>query len=237
MQADPAQSSESKNDSIPDEFCGSVENLSTENPVDAGIMSYGTRMRRRGKGSSNSLPILSLEPRVHHTFRYQRDNTANSYTVTVGDLAQAIVAAASANTYRYIMRTLRVKKVTVRGSTGTIGASSTVGLRYLGANTNEVRYQDVTMKIDNNASVCRAPPRFSLASFWHDVTSENLDVPLVELIYFGDGAFFVDVQLEFLIDVDRYVNFALAGGTALNPGGLYKGPLATGLVANGGVRL
>jgi hypothetical protein len=93
------------------------------------------------------------------------------------------------------------------------------------------------MKIDNNAVVCRAPPRFSLASFWHDVTSENLDAPLFEIGYFGDGQLYVDVQLEFLLDVDRYVNFALAGGTALNPGGLYKGPLADGLVATGGQRL
>lgn len=237
VQADPAQSSVSKDDSIPDEFCGSVENLTIDNPADVGLMSFGTRMRRRGKGSGNSLPVISMEPRVHHTYRYQREDTANSYTVTVGDVANAIVSAATANTYRYIMRTLRVKKVTLRASTGSIGTSASVALRYLGANTNELRYQDVTMKIDSNAVVCRAPPRFSLASFWHDVTTDNLDTPLFEIGYFGDGRLFVDVQLEFLIDVDRYVNFALAGGTALNAGGLYKGPLATGLVATGGQRL
>jgi len=237
VQADPAQSSESKDDSITnDEFCGSVENLATESPADVGLLSYGTRMRRRGKGSGNSLPVITIEPRVHHVFRYKRNDSANSYTVDVGDIAKAIVAASSATTYRYIIRTFRVKKVTIRGSTSTIGASATVGLRYLGSNTNELNYQDVTMKIDNNAVVTRAPPRFSLASFWHDVTSDSLDTELFQLSYFGDGACFVDLQLEFLLDVDRYVNFTLSGGTGLDVGGLYKGSLA-GLDAIGGVRL
>lgn len=238
MQADPAQSSESKDDSaIQDEFCGSVENLATENSVDVGMMSYGTRVKRRGRGSGNSLPLITVEPRVHHTFRYRRNDTANSYSVTVGDIAKAIVTAATATTYRYMIRTFKVKKVTVRGSTGTIGSSATVGLRYLGSNTNELKYQDHTMKIDNNATVTRAPPRFSLASFWHDVTSDSLDTPLFQVEYFGDGVFFIDMHLEFLLDVDRYVNFTLIGGTSLDTGGLYKGPLASGLVAIGGTRL
>lgn len=238
MQADPAQSSESKEDSpIKDEFCGSVENLAIDNSYDVGIMSYGTRVRRRGRGSGNSLSLITLEPRVHHTFRYKRNNTANSYNVTVGDIAKAIVSAATTATYRYIIRTFRVKKVTIRGSLGTIGSSATVSLRYLGSNTNELRYQDNTMKIDNNATVTRAPPRFSLASFWHDVTSDSLDTELFQVGYFGDGEFFIDMQLEFLLDVDRYVNFTLTGGTALDVGGLYKGSLASGLVAIGGKRL
>jgi len=215
-----------------------VENLSADAPlVDVGIMSYGTRMKRRGRGSGNSLPMITLEPRVHHLFRYQREDTANSYTVNVGDLAKAIVAASTSTTYRYIMRTLRVKKVTLRGSTGTIGTSATCGLRYLGANTNEVRYQDTTAKIDVNAVVSRVPPRFSLASFWHDVTNETLSTPLFEITYFGTGELYVDLQMEFLMDIDRYVNFSLSGGTALDVGGLYKGPLATGLLAAGGKRL
>jgi len=196
------------------------------------------RVQRRGRrGSGNSIPLITLEPKVHHVFRYIRDNTANDYSVTVGDIARAIVAAASSTTYRYIMRTFRVKKVSVRGSCGAVGSTTTVSLRYLGANTNELRYQDATAKIDVNAVVCRAPPRLSLASFWHDVTADALDAPLFQISFWGSGVLYVDLHLEFLVDVDRYVTFTLAGGTALNVGGLYKGALASGLVAVGGDRL
>ena len=237
MRADPAQSSESKEDSVQDEFCGSVENITAETPMsDMAITSYGTRMNRKGRGTPNSLPMITLEPKTNHVFRYQRIDSTNSYVVDVGDIARAIVSASTTTTYRYIMRTFRVKKVTVRGSVGSIGTSATVSLRYLGANTNEIRYQDATFKVDGNAVVSRVPPRFSLASFWHDVTNDALTTPLFEIQYFGTGSCFVDLHMEYLTDVDRYVTFTLAGGTALNPGGLYKGGLA-GLAAVGGERL
>jgi len=218
-----------------DEFEGSLDKLGDPEPAQS-VASYGTKLRIRGAGA-NSVPVICLEPRVHHTFRYQRNDAGNFYSATVGDVARALVAAATTTTYRYIMRTFRIKRVTVRGSTGAIGTASTCSLRFLGANTNEMRYQDATLKPDDNCMVSRAPPRMSLASFWHDVESSTLSDALFEVEYFGTGFLFVDVALEFLIDVDRYVSFTLSGGTGLNLGGLYKGALANGLVATGGERL
>ena len=47
--------------------------------------------------------------------------------------------------------------------------------------------------------------------------------------YFGTGEFYVDVAIEFIMDVNRYVNYSLSGGSGLSTGGIYRGPLATGL--------
>jgi hypothetical protein len=200
-----------------------------------------TRRRRGARGAGNSLPVLNSEPHVHMTFRYKRVGTGGEYSVTVGDVANCIVAAASTTSYRYIMRTFRIKHVTLRGSSGAVGDDASIGLRFVGQNTNEIRLMDQTLKIDENAYVSRAPPRMSLASFWHDVESSELSTEIFSVNYFGSGEFFVDMAIEFLIDVDRYITYALSGGTALQTGGIYKGPLSgtstDGLVAVGGVRL
>jgi len=211
----------------------------------SGILPTGAVLQRRrnnGRGrAGNALPVIKVEPHVHQTFRYTRVGEANSYVVTVGDLARAYVAAATTSTYRYVIRTFRVKRVTVRGSLGAVGGANTVALRYIGQNTNEVRYLDNTLKIDENAMVSRIPPKMSLASFWHDVESADLATEVFSIEYFGTGELFVDVELEYLLDLDRYISFTLSGGTGLNLGGLYKGNLAgtatSGLVAIGGVRL
>jgi hypothetical protein len=174
-------------------------------------------------------------------FRYKRVGTTSAFTITVGDVANAIVSAASSTSYRYIMRTFKIHKVTARGSAGAVGDAATVGLRYLGENTRELRLMDHTMKIDDNAMVSQAPPLLSLASFWHDVETDTLETPIFELTYFGDGEFFVDLHMTFLIDVDRYTTYSLSGGSALDTGGIYKGPLhgtsTDGLTAIGGTRL
>jgi len=211
----------------------------------AGILPVGSVLQRRsskGRGrAGNALPVIKVEPHVHQTFRYTRVGTGNNYAVTVGDLARAYVASASASTYRYVIRTFRLKRVTVRGSIGAVGGTNTVALRFVGQNTNEVRFLDNTLKIDENAMVSRTPPKMSLASFWHDVESAELATEVFSIEYFGTGELFVDVELEYLLDLDRYISFTLSGGTGLNVGGLYKGNLAgtatNGLVAIGGVRL
>lgn len=219
-----------------DEFVGSVENL-TDAPSAYQVLPFGTRMMRR-RGAGNNIPLITLEPRVHHVFRYSRTSTNSSWTVDLQDVASAHVASASSNTYRFIMRTFRIKKVAVRGSIAAVGSQATVSLRFLGANTNEIRYQDATFKVDSNAMVVRKPPRFSLASFWHDVTDEALNTELFQIDSSGTGELYVDLHLEYLLDVDRYVNFAVSAPNAgLNPGGLYKGSLGTGLDPVGGTSL
>jgi hypothetical protein len=139
------------------------------------------------------------------------------------------------------MRTFKVQNVTIRGSNGSVGSSCSVGLRYLGENTRELKFLDNTLKIDENAMVSEKPPRFSLASFWHDVESATLSTPLLEIFYFGGGEFYVDLEIVYLIDVDRYISFTLSGGSGLNQGGLYKGNLSgttsNGLLPTGGERL
>jgi len=208
------------------------------------VVPHGVQLTRRGrnaKGASNSLPVLNSEPHVHMTFRYKRVGTGGQYSVTVGDVASCIVAAASTSSYRYLMRTFRIKRVTLRGSSGLVGEDASIGLRFVGQNTNEIRIMDQTLKIDENAYVSRVPPKMSLASFWHDVESAELSTEVFSVNYFGTGEFYVDLAVEFLLDVDRYITYALSGGTALQTGGVYKGPLSgtdtDGLVAVGGVRL
>jgi len=140
-----------------------------------------------------------------------------------------------------MMRTFRIKRVTVRGTIGAVGNAATTSIRYVGQNTNEVRYLDNTLKIDENALVSRVPPRMSLASFWHDVESSTLSDELFEVEYYGDGQFYVDILLEYLLDVNRYITYTLTGGTALSAGGIYRGELkgtsTSGLIAQGGTRL
>jgi hypothetical protein len=236
-----AQTGESSADNniTQDEFVGSVENLtSSVDPAHDSVVPYGVVYgRHRGRMGTNSLPLLSLQPRQVFTFRYRRTDSTQQFDVSVGDLARSLVAAASSSTYRYIIRTFRIRHVTVRAAAAAIGEQANCSLQYLGQNTNEIEYRDYTMKIDENAMVSRPPPRMSLASYWHDVTNDSLDAPLFRIISFGGGELFVDVKLEYLTDVDRYVNFTLSGGTGLDPGGIYKGPLASGLEAIGGTRL
>jgi hypothetical protein len=224
-----------------DEFTGSIENLEASplaGPFTGRVMQYGNRSsnvghkKNRSRQYSNSLTVLSAEPRVHYTARYKR-SSGNVYDVDIAGIAKAIVASSATTTYRPIIRAFRIKEVTVRGSTGAIGDSASVGLRYLGTNTNEINHIDDTMKIDVNAMVSKKPPMNSLASFWHDVVSEELNTKLFTVQYFGTGEFYVDMSFEFLIDVNRYVNYSLSGGTGLVTGGIYRGPLATGLDAVG----
>ena len=198
------------------------------------VMEFGNKTaskgRRRGGAASNmnSLAVISAEPHVSHVARYKR-TSGNVYDVDVSGFAKVLVAGATATAYRPCIRAFRIKEIAVRGSAGAVGDSASVGLRYLGTNTNEINYIDETMKIDNNAMVSRKPPRNSLASFWHDVVTEELSTQLVTIQYFGSGECFVDVHIEFLIDMNRYVNYSLSGGTGLSTGGIYRADLAPGL--------
>jgi hypothetical protein len=190
-----------------------------------GMVPYNVKLSRT-KGP-NSLPTLPVEPTIHHTFRFQRVS-GNSYTVTSGDILKCLVAAGSATQVRPIFRTIRIKKVTVRGSC-VAGDTSSVSLRFLGSNTNEIGYMDQTMKIDVNACVARKPPNMSLASFWIDVDTSELTTQLFVTQYYGSGEFYVDLQLEAIMDCTRYINYSLNIGTGMISGGIYAGDLAVGL--------
>jgi hypothetical protein len=222
---------------VQDEFIGSLpilEDSPAHSPFLGRVMEYGTRLtkkvnRRRGQARSmNSLAVLSAEPHVSYVARYKR-STGNVYDVDIGGFARMLVAAATATNYRPCIRAFRIREITVRGSTGAVGDSASVGLRYLGTNTNETNHIDDTMKIDVNAMVSKKPPRNSLAAFWHDVVTEELNTKLVTIQYFGSGECYVDVHLEVLLDVNRYVNFSLSGGSGLDVGGIYRADLSPGL--------
>lgn len=218
-----------------DEFTGSLDNLpslNTPNPYTGSVLAFGSRTvgnGRRAKKSGNSLPILHAEPHVSYTARYKRSNTSNVFDVEVSGLAKILVAASTATTFRPIIRAFRIKCIVVRGSVGAVGDSASVGLRFLGTNTNEINFLDDTMKIDNNAKISRKPPKMSLASFWQDVETTDLTTKLFTVQYFGTGELYVDVVLDFIIDVNRYVNYSLSGGVGLNTGGIYRDALAPGL--------
>jgi hypothetical protein len=250
----PVQTPSNHEDRVEDEYV--LPHLDDEgnapmepSPLEAGILPAnavlvrtmrGGKGKRRG-GQPNGLPVIQVEPHVTTIFRYSRVGTGNNYVVTIGDVAKAIVAAATSSTYRHVMRTFRIKRVTVRGTIGSVGNAATTSIRYVGQNTNEVRYMDNTLKIDENALVSRVPPKMSLASFWHDVESATLTDELFEVDYFGDGQFYVDVHLEYLLDVNRYITYTLSGGSGLAVGGIYRGELSgtttNGLIAQGGSRL
>jgi hypothetical protein len=187
------------------------------------------RRTRRSGVAVNSLTVLSAEPHVNYTARYKRSGTGNVYDVDLAGIVKTLVAAATATTFRPCIRAFRIKEITVRGSIGAVGDSASVGLRFLGTNTNEINHIDDTMKVDVNAMVARRPPRNSLASFWHDVETGDLNTKLATVTYFGTGEFYVDVAMEFILDVNRYVNYTLTGGSGMITGGIYRGPLATGL--------
>jgi hypothetical protein len=220
-----------------DEFELSLETMNSQAESVAmsirdSVMPFGTRVRRRGGGGSNSLPVLRTEPYVSYVARYKR-STGNVYTITVQGLAKVLVSANATTTFRPLIRAFKIKKITIRGSAGAVGETGSVGLRYLGTNTNETNHMDETMKIDENAMVSKPPPRFSIAAFWHDIVSEELTTELASIQYFGTGNFYVDVHLDVLIDTNRYVNYSLSGGSGLVTGGVYRGNLATGLVPVG----
>jgi hypothetical protein len=150
---------------------------------------------------------------------------------------RSIVSANSATTFRPIFRTARIVKVAVRGSAGEIGEDAEVGLRFVGANTNEARIIDSTAKIDENAVVERAPPRMSLAGFWQDFESSEVNSNLAIITYFGTGELYVDLTIEMVMDVARYGTFSLSGGSGLTTGAIYLGDLATGLDPVGGTSI
>ena len=196
----------------------------------AGMVPTGMKMSR-SRGGANSLPTLPVELTVHHTFRYTRES-GNLYIVTTGDIVKCLMASQTSTAARPVFRTIRIKKVTARGSC-VIGDTATVSLRYLGSNTNEVGYMDQTMKVDVNASVSRRPPGMSLASFWIDVDSSELSTQLFQVAYYGSGKFYVDLAVEAIVDCTRYVNYSLNVGTGMSPGGIYAGALNAGLVPVG----
>jgi hypothetical protein len=224
---------------VADEFVGSVEYLE-DAPLSFSannMIPYGTRVARRKRGGSNSIPPLRTEPVFRHTFRYKRSGTGNTYDLTVGSLMRSIVAANTSTSFRPIFRTARIVKVAVRGSAGEIGEDAEVGLRFVGANTNEARIIDSTAKIDENAMVERAPPRMSLAGFWQDFESAEVNQKLAVITYFGTGELYVDLTVEMVMDVARYGTFSLSGGSGLTTGAIYLGDLATGLDPVGGTSI
>lgn len=224
---------------VADEFVGSVEYMEEAPPAFAvnNVIPFGTRVARKKKGGSNSIPPLRAEPVFRHTFRYKRSGTGNTYDLTVGSLVRSIVAANTSTQFRPIFRTARIVKVAVRGSSGAIGNDAEVGLRFVGANTNEARIIDSTAKVDENAVVERAPPRMSLAGFWQDFESSEIDSKLAIITYFGTGELYVDLTIEAVMDVARYGTYSLGGGSGLIAGGIYLGNLDTGLDPVGGTSI
>jgi hypothetical protein len=99
---------------------------------------------------------------------------------------------------------------------------------------------DQSLRIDHNACLSKKPPRFSIASFWHDVTADtdnevtlfkiestvtnSTDSPTNTL-----GATFIDIKLSAVFDIDRYIDYTISNnGLNLNAGGLYYGQIGTG---------
>jgi len=194
---------------------------------------FGTRMtkgrRGRARGISNGLPQTAANPSMHYNFRYiARGDGATS--VRIADLAKAMVAASTADSYRYLFRTVKVDRVTIRAATGAIGGTAAVKLQFLGSNTNEIVHMDQTMRVDHNACISMKPPRLSLASFWHDVTSTTDDeVALFRVSASTDesGVSYIDVSLSVVYDEARYINYTIQDSnlSGLNAGGLYYGKL------------
>lgn len=183
----------------------------------------------------NSLPPLRANPTMTYTFRYST-NKSGSCVVKLSDIARSMVAASADDSYRYLFRTIRVDSIAVRSNIGDVGQTSTIRLQWLGENTDEILHMDSTMRIDHNACVAMRPPRFSLASFWHDITSSTDDEKQLCRILSSlngtspaDGVTFIDVTLHVVYDESRYINYVIQDSSitpALNAGGLYYGNLS-----------
>jgi hypothetical protein len=192
----------------------------------------GQKMVKRHYASpmaANGLPPLAANPRLNYTFRYKTtgDGGAN---VKISDLARSMVAAATANSFRYLFRTLKLNSVAIRAAPSNIGEGATVKLRFLGANTDETTYMDTSLRVDHNAYLMRKPPAFSLASFWHDVTSSTDDVAILSVATntTGTADTYVDINLSVVFDESRYINYSISNAalSGLSPGGLYYGNLS-----------
>jgi hypothetical protein len=178
--------------------------------------------RKNANYVPNTMPMLPAEPTLHHTFRFRRSDTASLYQIDLQDLYQIMVAASASGSIRPIFRTFRILNVVVRGSISAVGETATVSLRYEGTNTNQQKYMDSTNKVDVNAMVHRRPPRFSLASFWHDVRELDSQQILFEIEYSGQGECYLDIQLQAVLDCNGDVNFSVPIGTTNTAGRLYS---------------
>lgn len=187
--------------------------------------------------NGNGLPTLPANPSMTFTFRYVTSGSGSA-TVKVSDLARSMVAATSGDSFRYLFRTIKLNRVTIRGSAGEVGADCTVKMRWLGENTNEITHMDSTIRVDHNACLSLAPPRFSLASFWHDVTSSTDNEK--ELLYVTGqttsniGVVYVDINMHVIFDEERYIDYTINNGSlsGLNSGGLYFGNMAQDYTSN-----
>lgn len=193
----------------------------------------GKTVRRRNSNYvPNSMPMLSAEPTIKHTFRYRRADTSNFYSVTLRDLTAMLVVGATSTTYRPVFRALRLLNVALRGSIGAVGETSTVSIRYTGVgdfgNTNEQKYMDSTNKVDHNAMVHRKPPRMSLASFWHDPNDVTLSYTVFQVEYTGTGECYMDITIQAVLDLNVHVNYLLGGGVNVIPGRVYGGAPVNG---------
>lgn len=185
----------------------------------------------------NGLPTLPANPSMTFTFRYVTSGSGSAI-VKISDLARSMVAANDNNAFRYLFRTIKLNRVTIRGSAGEVGSDCTVKLRWLGENTNEITHMDSTIRVDHNACLSLAPPRFSLASFWHDITSSTDNEK--ELLFVSGnttsniGVVYVDVNMRVIFDEERYIDYVIQNGglSGLNAGGLYYGNLSQNYTSN-----
>jgi hypothetical protein len=190
--------------------------------------------------SGNGLPMVSANPVLNFTFRFLAVHSNGGTEIKVSDLARMMVAAASSNSFRYLFRTIKLENVSLRATPPEVGGSSQVTLQYLGNNTNETTYMDQSLRIDHNAVLSKKPPRFSIASFWHDITSStDNEVTLIKISSTGTnnsdsptttkGATYVDIRLSAVFDIDRYIDYVISNNNlSLNAGGLYFGQIGTG---------
>lgn len=205
---------------------------SEHNTVPVGVHMMNVKRGKKGRQvTGNGLSTIPANPRLTYCFRYAATGDGIS-NVKVSDLARSMVAASANNAFRYLFRTIKLNRVTIRGSAGQIGGSTTVSLKFLGDNTDETTYMDSTMKVDTNAMVSRAPPRFSLASYWHDITSStDNEKELFQLTTSstGAGVTFVDLHISAVFDEERYIDYTISNNNlSLNAGGLYYGRLSAG---------
>jgi hypothetical protein len=197
-----------------------------------GKASKRTNVSRTQRPSNNGLPQMSANPKLTYTFRYKTTGDGN-VNVKVSDLARSMVAASSSNSFRYLFRTVKLEHVAIRAAASSVGESATVKLQFLGENTDETTYMDSTMRIDHNACVSRRPPKFSLASFWHDVTSSTDNEKSlfnVSTSTAGGADTYVDVTIHAVYDEQRYIDYVISNNSlsGLNAGGLYYGNLSEG---------
>lgn len=171
-------------------------------------------------------PTIRSEMKGNHVFRFTGAD-AQETDVTVATLLKVCVAATGATAARPCFTSVRLRRISIWSPVPSIGATPTfAAIRYEGTNTDDSTWYDTSAVLDDMAHVSKAPPRNSIAAFWHHSDIADISLKLAFVSMAADSI--VDLLIEWVMD-DTSVNsaYTFTGGTGMTAGTLYYGKLGS----------